>query len=50
MTVVYDPAHPDQAAIVGQGRLGPAVLIALAAGVFGLGLLMVAEGLLGFPR
>jgi hypothetical protein len=42
--VYYDPLHPEQAGIAGQGRLGPILLLVLAASVaaFGIGLLVLA--------
>jgi hypothetical protein len=40
--VYYDPLRPQDSGIVGQGRLGPILLLALAAGVVGFGVLLLA--------
>lgn len=42
--VYYDPLHPEKAGIVGQGRLGPILVLVLAASIalFGIGLLVLA--------
>lgn len=47
--VYYNPDRPNEADIVGEGALGPLLLVLFAAGTLGLGLLMVVAGALGFP-
>lgn len=47
--VYYDPDRPEEAGIVGEGRLGPLLLTVFAAGVVVFGLLLLAAGALGFP-
>ncbi len=47
--VYYNPDRPSEADIVGEGALGPLVLVLFAASTVALGLLMVVAGVLGFP-
>lgn len=45
--VWFDPRHPERAGLVGEGRLGPILLLAFAAGALGLGMILMAAGALG---
>jgi hypothetical protein len=47
VAVHYDPAHPEQAGAIGQGRLPLGLLVAFGAFVIVFGLAFVALGLAG---
>ena len=45
--ILYNPARPSEAEIVGEGSMGVVILIALAAFPIGLGLVFLVIGLYG---